>query len=287
MRTRVISAVVLLSVFGAAGASADQSAGSGEGTDSANAVPTVIVLNGGYRHELAGAEASGTSPSTADSTPTARATRVAARPVFWATFPRVHINPDGSKCLESVLVFYPDAESRDEAVGLQDHIWLDAQRDFSMCQPAGPRPDPTPGSLATEYWRVAGEDLLPRPAPHIAPGWMLAGKLAYLEANTQTGAHFEHPTPLGTLVIDATSDLYVDWGDQGGTTGPYAGPGRPWPDGTITHFWISAATYDVRVEQHWSATWHLAAASGQLAGLVTEGTLGHFEVRQLQAVRTN
>ncbi|MGQ0521475.1 MAG: hypothetical protein ACT4PX_10050, partial [Actinomycetota bacterium] len=139
---------------------------------------------------------------------------------------------------------------------------------------------------AAAFWRIAGEDLLPRPEPRIAPGFMLAGKLAYLEANTRPTARFEHPTPLGLLVIEATSTLYVDWGDRTGLDGPHAGPGAPWPDGTITHSWSTADRYDVRVVQRWSATWRLGGtAPAPLAGLATEGTIDGFEVRQLQAVR--
>ena len=121
--------------------------------------------------------------------------------------------------------------------------------------------------------------------PHIAPGWMLAGKMAYLEAGSTPAAHFEHPTPLGLLTIDATSKLFVDLGDGATLDGPHTGSGGPWPNGTITHSWTTARTYDVTVTQRWTATWHLGPATGQLAGLATQGTIDDFEVRQLQAVR--
>lgn len=131
---------------------------------------------------------------------------------------------------------------------------------------------------------MVGEDLLPKPKPQIAPGYMLAGKLGYLESNSPMADRFEHPTPLGTLVIEATSQLWVDWGDHGGWDGPHVGPGRPWPNGTITHFWTDEGRYDVVVQQRWAGRWQLGAASGALTGLATEGRLDDFEVRQLQAV---
>ncbi|MDP9387278.1 MAG: hypothetical protein M3Q48_04965 [Actinomycetota bacterium] len=153
--------------------------------------------------------------------------------------------------------------------------------------PGTPRAAPTAAAEAASFWRVAGEDLLPKPDPRIAPGYMLAGKRAYLEARTVPSATFTHPTPLGLLTIEATSrHVYVDWGDGAGLRGPYEAPGEPWPHGKITHFWTNAGTYNVRVQQRWTARWRLATGeSGELDALTTEAVLEDFEVRQLQAVR--
>ncbi|MGI8684743.1 MAG: hypothetical protein ACR2MO_06600 [Acidimicrobiales bacterium] len=170
------------------------------------------------------------------------------------------------------------------AEDLANIVWPLAFRDYPLCPGTVPS-DRTPIIEAATYWRVAGEDLLPKPAPHIAPGYMLAGKLAFLETNSQPTVRFEHPTPLGPLTIDATSTLFVDWGAGGSLDGPHGGPGGPWPDGEITHYWTDARTYYIRVEQRWTATWRLAGDGGTLAGLTTEGLLPDFEVRQLQAVR--
>jgi len=113
---------------------------------------------------------------------------------------------------------------------------------------------------------------------------MLAGQLAYLEAGSPLAGHFEHPTPLGVLVVDATSEVWVDWGDGSGVEGPFADAGAPWPSGRITHYWTETRTYDVRVHQRWTARWQLGGASGELGGLVTEGVIDDFPVRELQAV---
>ncbi|MGI8684409.1 MAG: hypothetical protein ACR2MO_04860 [Acidimicrobiales bacterium] len=157
-------------------------------------------------------------------------------------------------------------------------------RSYPLCERGAVQP-PVPAAAASDYWRVVGEDLLPKPQPRIAPGYMLAGKLGYLEANSPATARFEHDTPLGRLVINARNTVWVDWGDGGGLAGPHDGPGGPWPSGTITHFWTDADRYDVRVVQRWTADWELAGRKGQLVGLNTEGLIDGFEVRQLQAVR--
>ena len=167
----------------------------------------------------------------------------------------------------------------------QEFRWMLLYRNgYELC-PAADRPPNNPAVEASEYWRVFGEDLLPKPQPRIQPGYMLTGKLAYLEARSQPTAHFEHATPIGTLVIDATATLWVDWGDGGGLKGPITAPDGPWPDGKVTGFWTNAGTYDVQVVQQWSATWQLGGRSGDLRDLRTEGVIEDFEVQDLQAVR--
>lgn len=212
---------------------------------------------------------------------------VGQRPVWYAFVPTVVTQPDGSRCARNIRYRFADPAAAAAAANIrQNYAWLVTVGGWLPCQTAdAPPAAPTPSEEAVSFWRVAGEDLLPKPAPHIAPGYMLAGKMAYLEAGSQSTARFEHPTPLGTLVIEATSRLMVDWGDGSGVTGPHTGPGGPWPDGNITHFWTTAATYDVRVVQRWTGRWSLAGAAGPLDGLETEGVIDDFEVRQLQAVR--
>ena len=183
---------------------------------------------------------------------------------------------------------YPDPASAAAAAAITANFgWQVTVGGFLPCPSPGAPPGATPGDHASSYWRVVGKDLLPKPSPRIVPGYMLAGKLAYLESGSQPTARFQHPTPLGTLVIEAASHLYVDWDDGSGLDGPHAGPGGPWPNGTITHYWTTARTYDVRVVQRWTARWTLGASTGTLDGLETEGVIDDFEVRQLQAVRNS
>lgn len=204
---------------------------------------------------------------------------------YYATVPVVVALPNGSHCLRDVRRRFTDAAAAAAAASIRDNFeWRVRDGGWIRCQD-DPAPAQSPAEEAFTYWRVVGEDLLPKPSPRIAPGYMLAGKLAYLEAGSQSTARFEHSTPLGTLVIDATSQLLVDWGDGSGLTGPHTGPGGPWPNGTITHFWTTAASYDVRVVQRWTGRWTLGNDSGTLDGLETESVIDDFEVRQMQAVR--
>lgn len=211
-----------------------------------------------------------------------RRTNSARRNVVYASFPTLETGPDG-RCIRNRWRAYPDAIAAAAAVDAQNALWRLAAAGFPLCQRT-PVPETTPAAQAAEYWRVVGEDLLPRPTPRIAPGFMLAGKLAYLEAGTVPTARFEHPTPAGVLTIDARAEHYVDWGDDSELDGPFGDAGGPWPDGTITHYWTDVGHYDVRVIQRWVGRWSLGADSGELAGLETVGVIDDFPVEELQAV---
>ena len=205
------------------------------------------------------------------------------RPAFYATFPTVVRQPDGSSCIRMRRQAYPTVVAAAAAEDAQNALWRLAAASFPLCQRT-PVPEATPAAQAAEFWRVVGEDLLPKPAPRIAPGYMLAGKLAYLEAGTVPTAAFEHPTPAGVLRIEARAEGWVDWGDGSPLDGPYDDPGGPWPHGTITHYWTDVGHYDVRVIQRWTGRWVLGTESGELAGLETEGVIDDFAVEELQAV---
>ena len=234
------------------------------------------------RHEVEGGDEGSSEPAS-----TPRRRRAAVRPVarrFYAKVPQMSKDPEGNTCIgveRRAFDSEADAVLRNQA---EEQRWARLSKSYVLCQGAT-APETSPTALASQYWRQVGEDDLPRPAPRIAPGYMLAGKVAYLEANTSMAERFSHATPLGPLTIDATGQLFVDWGDGTGTQGPFDHPGGPWPNGTITHAWTTAGHYDVVVTQRWTATWNLAGASGRLAGLATEGRIDDFEVRQLQAVR--
>ncbi|MPZ89359.1 MAG: hypothetical protein GEU81_15085 [Nitriliruptorales bacterium] len=140
---------------------------------------------------------------------------------------------------------------------------------------------PAPEEIALRFWEQVR---LPAPEPHIAPGYAVTGKTAYLETGAQPNASFERVTPLGTLTIQASAELWVDWGEGEGPQGPYASLGGPWPHGEITNVYAEAGTVDVTVTQQWSATWALAGATGTLGGLSTTATIPDLAIEQLQAV---
>ncbi len=137
-----------------------------------------------------------------------------------------------------------------------------------------------PEVYAIRFWH---EIPLPKPQPHIAPGWMITGKYAYLETNGERSHTYTSDTPLGPLVLKAKGRYYVDWGD-GTKDGPYDFEGGPWPDGKITHTYIDVGTYDVVVTEEWSSTWSIGQFGGTLGGLRTEGTIPDFRVEQIQVV---
>lgn len=240
----------------------------------------------GIEHVVTGAVADEDSMSPDHPTKQSRRSDARSR-VHYASFPQLGTQPDGSRCIRVVRRAFASAAAAATAEDTQDALWRISSRDYPLCERAVAA-GTTPAAEAAMFWRVVGEDLLPKPSPRIAPGYMLAGKLAYLEAGTEPTARFDHDTPLGTLSIEASAKVFVDWGDGSRLDGPHDGPGAPWPDGDITHFWTTAGTYDVRVVQRWTARWQLGeASSGELVGLSTEAVIDDFEVRQLQAVRNN
>ena len=80
----------------------------------------------------------------------------------------------------------------------------------------------------------------------------------------------------------------VDWGD--GTlpawTGPYDQEGHPYPNGNISHTYDNVGAVTVMVQEVWTASWRLGAASGNLTALHTTASIPGFPVRQIQAVLT-
>lgn len=128
--------------------------------------------------------------------------------------------PDGAPCMSLVAQAFPTAET---ASGTVQN--LTALRDLGALGRACPgTPSVSPQMLAVSFWERAG---LPVPAPYVAPGWMITGMRAYLEANSSATASFAYPTPFGTLAIDAwTEDLVVNWATGPGGSGTTRWAGR-------------------------------------------------------------
>ena len=192
----------------------------------------------------------------------------------------VLVQQDGETCVQTEYRRYETREEAQAAAVADDDRWRRLTRDYPMC-PSSPAPAGSSAAEAQAFW---GTVPLPKPLPHIAPGWAVTGRKSYLETGGAPTAQFVRDTPRGQLVIDATGPYYVDWGD-GTTSGPYDEPGLPWPNGTVTHVYERVGTYDVVVTQRWTAEWHLAGESGRLGGLRTEGRIDDFPAEELQAVR--
>jgi hypothetical protein len=245
----------------------------GRGED---AVECLVKQAGSLAQDVIGAAHSSLTPS-------------GPRPIY-VPYPRLTTGPDGRPCV--VTGYYPagarlPSDAAPEEVPSDDRV--PGVNDFSLYyQTYPPCPEEegaagvadTPAAFAARFWERVP---MPKPDPHIAPGWAIVGKTAYLETNGVTTMTHNSDSPFGPLRIVATGRYYVDWGD-GERTGPHSVEGRPWPHGQITHEYQWAGTYDVVVTQRWTATWSLAGQSGILRELRTTGTIDDFPARQIQAV---
>jgi hypothetical protein len=149
-----------------------------------------------------------------------------------------------------------------------------------------PPPPIDPATLAVRFWQTIP---LPAPHPEIPPGYAITGKPAYLVTNgTLNPAPYQRPTPLGPLTISAHGSYLIDWGDSTSPTwtGPYGQEGRSYPNGNIFHTFDNAGRVTVTVQEVWTATWRLGAATGVLTALRTTATIAGLPVQQIQAVIT-
>lgn len=151
---------------------------------------------------------------------------------------------------------------------------------FRPRAPGEPAQVETPSMIAMRYWEQVP---LPRPAPAIAPGRAITGKLAYLETRGEVAHTYTSPTVFGQLIIVASGSYAVNWGD-GSTSGPHAFEGKAWPDGRMTHDYVNVGSYDIVVTERWTARWSLGGESGVLRTLQTSGRIDDFPVEQIQAV---
>ena len=200
-------------------------------------------------------------------------------PEGWVPYRLVETGPDGQQCWRST--YRQGGTPAPEDINPYDGGTRDPSESYPPCPgQAGEATDPT--IVAASYWEAFP---VPRPRPHIAPGWAITGLRAFLETNGQLTFEHSADTPIGGLVIRATARYYVDWGD-GERTGPYSFEGRPWPDGRIVHEYIWTGEKDVVLTARWDATWQLAGRSGDLRDRDITARIDDFPVRELQAVVT-
>lgn len=209
------------------------------------------------------------------------------RSVRYVPYDRLATAPDGTPCV--TVGYAPEGVTPADAA--PDPTLTYEYQYFSPCPAVPGSPSPpanaapgtpavTPAYLAAQFWQRAR---LPSPAPHIAPGRAITGKLAYLETRGTTTTTHAEDTVLGRLEVRATGRYYVDWGD-GEKSGPHSVEGMPWPTQTITHEWTHVGTYSIVATEAWKATWRLGPASGTLPERRSEGRIDGFPVEQIQAV---
>jgi hypothetical protein len=155
-------------------------------------------------------------------------------------------------------------------------------RFWHLCPDAPPGPVVSPTVVARSFFETMSFD---PPAPEIKPGDMLVGWESFLETHAVMTQQLNTPTPFGQLVVDARSQLFVDWGDGTPETGPYDDPGGPYPNGHIRHVYESGGQYDITVRQVWTATFSLGGGAPQAVPGTLEitGTLQDFPVHEVQA----
>jgi hypothetical protein len=151
-------------------------------------------------------------------------------------------------------------------------------------------PPPAAAQVAADVWQHV-EDL-PRPTLTVQPeGAAITGKKVYLQIHGPKTWSRTIDNPIGDdVVITATSDYVIDWGDptddashQHTTTSQ----GGPYPDGDVTHVYVEKADQvTITVTQRWTATWQAGTRTGTLSQLTTTADPPiTIEVRDLQAVR--
>jgi hypothetical protein len=159
-------------------------------------------------------------------------------------------------------------------------IWKWIVGDLPGCPSLRPSP-------ATVAWSFVKQASPPPSRPHIAPGYAITGKKAFLQTDGPTTQTQTFDTILGPLAVTFEASTFtVDWGDGAGIdSGPFDIPGRPYPDGEAAHVYTHAKAYDVVVRTSWTARWSVAGESGALGGLSRTERIDDFQARQLQAVR--
>lgn len=145
-----------------------------------------------------------------------------------------------------------DPASQARGQDLEELFRTNSQRDLPL--PACPADTQTNGEEFLQRIRRVVSRRVPTPTPTIQPGEAITGLPSYLQTGRPLTETFDIPVTAGglstTVHIQATGSYRVDWGD-GTTTGPHHLPGRPWPDGTITHTYQTEGTVDVTIHDTW------------------------------------
>jgi hypothetical protein len=191
--------------------------------------------------------------------------------------------PGGGLCVDMAVVSVPGGPNSALAAE-SEQAWLRLMRNHRLC-PGAPSAVPPVTAYVEAFIRTIA---LPVPEPRIAPGYGVAGKVAYLETrSTLAPEPVVQATAFGPLRVIISGAYFVHWGDEADPSvfaGPFSQEGQPWPAGAITHTWDWAGPVTIVVQARWTATWQLGPEQGALTGLITRATVSNFPVDALQAV---
>jgi hypothetical protein len=184
---------------------------------------------------------------------------------------------NGETCVRAVFIPV-EQEPPPESIGVEFNL--------NRCPPtpadeAGGAAVVDPQVIAFDVW---ADRPRPQPTPQVPPGHSIVGLPAYLVSGATMTDAFGTETAAGPLRIDATSQLWVDWGDGTGMTGPWTTPGRPYPNGDIAHTYQHRGTYTITVVQRWHVRWAYDHAAGSFWQDAPPVTITDHPVREVQAV---
>jgi hypothetical protein len=189
----------------------------------------------------------------------------------------IRTDEDGNDCIATVAI--PFDQPVPSNPNLNQFVLNDCPVEPSA--PGGGEPAVEPEVLARQAW-LGG--VHPQPRPEVPPGRSIVGLPAYLVSNTVLTDGLDAQTEIGPLRLRATGELFVDWGDGSGMTGPYDSPGRPYPDGGIHHVYQHHGTYDITVVQRWRVQWTFDDASGTFSQDAPPVIIDDYPVIEVQAV---
>lgn len=217
----------------------------------------------------------------ARSTPAAVGAGPAGPTVPMIAVPTAMSGPDGAMCLG--FEDRPAAELATGATPAEENVeWIlmYASQWLDPCAGAAV-PALTPAMWAYSWLRSVD---LPVPDPQLGVMWVV-GVPPPLHIGSVLTAGFSEASPFGPASMAVTSEVWIDWGDGEGFTGPFATAGSRDVDAEpFPHVWQHDGFYDVTVQQRWTAEWSVGGARGTLDGLTTEGTREAFEVISIEAV---
>ncbi len=116
------------------------------------------------------------------------------------------------------------------------------------CLPGDP---PAPLPTAQQYGLAFLAEIqthAPRPILHVAPGWAIVGKYAYLEASGDLTYNNANAVIAWSCKVASSS---TNWGDDNTETINRQTTG-PWPDGSARHVYINKGHYPISVNETWT-----------------------------------